>query len=759
MMNYLLMGWERTINHIFSTSARGCTDRSQPDTATHLARYLLAVMVFGGSTAALGDSLSDPDARAAKVEQQMTMDERFQLLHGIMALPLPIPGMAPLPEGVPFTAGYVKGIPRLGIPDILETDAGLGVVNPRQVRPGDVATAMPSGLALASSFDSDLAYQGGAVIGAEARAKGFNVLLGGGVNLTRDPRNGRNFEYLGEDPLLAGILAGATIAGTQSQGIVSTVKHFVLNAQETQRHTLDARIDEAGLREADLLAFELAIEGGHPGSIMCAYNKVNEDYSCGNEHLLKQVLKRDWGYKGWVMSDWGAVHDVSYFGKGLDQQSGSQLDKQVWFAGPLQAEVAAGRVSESRITDAVRRILRSLYAVGADRESPVNSIDYVAHAKVAHQAADEGIVLLKNEDLLPLSPATKSVLVIGGHADLGVLSGGGSSQVTPYGGTSTIFPIGSSGRNPFSRALYMPSEPLKALKSALPDTRVDFQSGYDVESAAINAAQADVVIVFATQWQSEGYDHASMELPEGQNTLIAAIATANRNTIVVLETGNPVKMPWLARVRAVIEAWYPGEEGGSAIADIITGAVNPSGHLPISFPTDESQLPRATIPGLGLMEGTPVSVEYSEGSKIGYRWYAAHNLNPLFPFGHGLSYTGFDFKQLRLVRGRATEAAVTASFTVRNTGQRAGAAVPQLYLISALGKPLFRLVGFSRLSLEPQETRDVRLTLDPRFFGHWDTANNRWQIDRGRYVIALGYSATALTEQAALTLPGRTMVP
>jgi beta-glucosidase len=272
----------------------------------------------------------------------MTDAERFQLLHGVM--PLPLPGLPPPPASVKPTAGYIAGIPRLGIPDLLETDASLGVTNPLQLRSGDVATAMPPGLALASSFDPQLAELAGSTVGAEVRAKGFNVLLGGGVNLARDLRNGRNFEYLGEDPLLAGTLAGAAIAGTQSQGVVSTVKHFALNDQETLRQSLDARIDEAGLRESDLLAFQLAIERGQPGSVMCAYNKVNGYDACGNNWLLNEVLKSDWKYKGWVMSDWGAVHDVSYFGKGLDQQSGEQLDAKVWFDSPLQQEVTAGGI-------------------------------------------------------------------------------------------------------------------------------------------------------------------------------------------------------------------------------------------------------------------------------------------------------------------------------------------------------------------------------------------------------------------------------
>jgi beta-glucosidase len=720
----------------------------------------MLIAALFGATFAFGNGMSDPDARAAAVEKQLSDAERFQLLHGLMALPFPTASSPPIPQGVKLTAGYIPGIARLGIPDILESDASLGVVNPLQLRPGDVATAMPSGLALASTFDADLAYQGGAMIGAEARAKGFNVLLGGSVDLTRDPRNGRNFEYLGEDPLLAGTLAGAAIAGTQSQGVVSTVKHFALNDQETLRQTLDARIDEPGLRESDLLAFELAIERGQPGSVMCAYNKLNGDYACGNDYLLNRTLKSDWGFKGWVMSDWGAVHDVSYFMKGLDQQSGAQLDAKVWFDAPLKAEVAAGRVPKQRVSDAVHRILRTLYAVGADWPTSQSAIDYAAHARVARQVADQGIVLLKNDGLLPLTDYAGKILVVGGHADLGVLSGGGSSQVTPYGGAPILIPIGAPGLlGPFARALYMPSSPLQSLRSALPNAKIDFESGYDLESAMASAAHVDSVIVFATQWQTEGYDHASMELPEGQDALIRAVTNANANVIVVLETGNPVTMPWLTRVRAVLEAWYPGEQGGAAVAEVLSGAVNPSGHLPISFPVDESQLPRPIIPGLGFTEGSPVSVNYPEGAQVGYRWYASQDWKPLFAFGFGLSYTRFEFTRLQIHKGKGGDRSVTASFTIKNIGARAGAAVPQLYMVSAAGKPLHRLVAFSRLALDPGQSRVVRVALDPRLLAHWDSTQHRWQVDAGRYGFALGSSAGELGERMELELSGWSLKP
>jgi len=712
----------------------------------------LALMHTGAGAAPAPQSNQDPDARAAAAEKQMTDEERFQLLHGIM--PFNVPGMPHVDaEGLIPTAGYIKGVPRLGVPDIYETDASVGVTNPLQLRKGDVSTALPAGILTAATFSPELARAGGVVIGRETRAKGFNVLLAGGVNLTREPRNGRNFEYLGEDPLLAGTLAGASIDGIQSQNVVSTIKHFALNSQETLRNTVDATIGEAALRESDLLAFEIAIEKGKPGSVMCAYNQVNGHYACGNDFLLNTVLKKDWGYKGWVMSDWGAVHGVDYFAKGLDQQSGSQLDKQVWFDAPLKALVKSGKVPRARVSDAVRRVLRSLYAAGADAEAPAGGADMAAHAAQALKVAEAGIVLLKNDgDVLPLVKSARSIAVIGGHADRGVLSGAGSSQVTPEG-EITIIPVGGTGMmSSWARMLYMPSSPLTALREALPDAKVDYDSGYVLDNAAAFAAKADVAIVFATQWNSEGFD-GSLALPEGQDELIARIAAANPNTIVVLETGNPVKMPWLDKVRGVVEAWYPGQEGGKAIANVLTGAVNPGGRLPITFPADESQLPNPVIPGAGEPEGSAGTASYPEGSDVGYRWYAARGLKPLFPFGHGLSYTGFSYSDLRL----DGQGEPKVSVTVTNAGKRAGSDVPQVYLTARGGAKSQRLVGFERVELQPGESRTVTMSIDPRLLADW--TGKGWTVKAGEYSFAVGHSATDLVLTGAMKLPRLALRP
>jgi len=551
------------------------------------------------------------------------------------------------------------------------------------------------------------------------------------------------------------MLGGEEVIGAQSQGVVSTVKHFALNASETNRHTLDALIEPAALRESDLLAFQIAIERGQPGSIMCAYNKINGAYACGNAYLQDEVLKRAWDYKGWVMSDWGAVYAADYANEGLDQESGSQLDHAVWFDAPLKAELAAGRLSRDRLADMVRRILRSIYATGADRDASA-AIDWARDNNVALEAARQGIVLLKNEGLLPLAVSTRSIAVIGGHANLGVLSGGGSSQVTPVGGYTASIPIGGEGQMGAWRAeRYGGSAPLAELAKLLPDTRITYDPGVYPVTAAALAARVDVAIVFVTKHELEGYDSPDLALPGSQDALVAAVAAANPNTIVVLETGNPVTLPWKDQTKAILAAWYPGQAGGQAIAEILTGKANPSGHLPVTFPRSVQDLPRPQLPGFGTPEGTAVTVNYSEGADVGYRWFAKTGREALYPFGYGLSYTRFSFSQLRIRSGKS----VTASFNVHNDGERAGAAIPQLYLTGMAGARTLRLIGFQRVTLEPGESRRVTLEVDPRWLASFDSAARRWRITGGRYEVTLSQFAAAAGEVAALTLKRRVLGP
>lgn len=698
-----------------------------------------------------------PEARADALVAAMTHAEKLQLIHGLFP-----PRATPAPADMIPSAGYVPGIPRLGIPTLRESDASLGVANQVEQRKGDVATALPSGLATAATFDAELARAGGAMIGAEARAKTFNVLLAGGVNLTRDAWNGRNFEYLGEDPLLAGTMAGAAIQGVQSNHIVSTIKHFILNAQETGRAVLNARIDEAALRESDLLAFEIAIQTGKPGSVMCAYNRIEGDYACESKRMLTDVLRGDWRYNGWVMSDWGAVHStVKAATAGLDQESGQELDREIYFApDKIEAAIKAGQISEARLDEMARRILTGVIASGLyDHPTPTTAqpIEYAAHALVAQRVAEAGMVLLRNQgDLLPLARTAKKIVLIGGHADVGVLSGGGSSQVRSVGGAPVEIPLTSGAAASFARVTWHASSPLQAIRAKAPQAQVTYVDGHDAAAAAAAAKSADIVVVFATQWATEAQDVDSLALPDNQDALITAVAKANPKTVVVLETGGPVLMPWLTQVPAVLQAWYPGQRGGEAIAGILFGDVNPSGRLPISFPKSAEQLPRpkpvvpaglnsnaASDAGAGDGSALPSwDVTYREGADVGYRWYAAQGSQPLFPFGYGLSYTHFAISDAQFSGGMMPK----VTFTVRNQGARAGAVVPQLYVTGPQGGAP-RLAGWKRQWLKPGEAAQVTIEADAYALARWK--DGRWEVDAGQYRLAIAQdSATTIATQS-----------
>jgi beta-glucosidase len=700
---------------------------------------------------------SSPDERALETEQKMTDDERFAMLFSLMGVNGVIQVRDPrIPAGVPMSAGYVAGVPRLGVPALIMSDGSLGITNPGY-RKDDTATALPAGLVLGSSFNPKLAREAGALLGREARSRQFNVQLAGGINLARDPRNGRNFEYLSEDPWQSAVLAAETINGVQSEGVISTIKHYSLNANETNRHWLNAVIDPAAHRESDLLAFQIAIERSQPGSVMCGYNKVNGDAACGNDHLLDEVLKSQWGYKGWVMSDWGATQNWDFALKGLDQESGAQFDKMMWggqyFVDPLKLAYAQGKLPKARLSDMVRRILRSVYAVGIDQWGPTPKVDMARHNQIALDIARQGIVLLKNDGVLPLAADTTArIAVIGGYAQLGVPSGAGSSTVLPTGGYASIVPVGGSGIMAGGRNLYLlPSSPLAELKKLLPKAQIEFDPGLNPAEAALLARRSDVVIVLGIRVESEGFDSPSLALPWGQDAVIQAVAAVNPNTIVLLETGNPVTMPWKDSVKAIIQAWYPGQAGGQAIAEIITGKVNPSGHLPITFPADLAQTPRPELAGLGTPWGTPTTVRYNEGAEVGYRWFAKTGAQPLYAFGHGLSYTTFAYSNLSITGGET----LTATFTVTNTGQREGADVPQVYLTQAAGDTRMRLLGFERVELKPGESRSLTVTADPRLIARFDASAGGWRIAEGNYSVALGRSAVAPVLTGAVSLKPR----
>ncbi len=694
---------------------------------------------------------------------EMTQQEKLSLLHGMIAAPW---GGKPRPEESVGSAGYVPGVPRLGIPALQETDAELGVANPGDVRRGDTATAMPSDLALASTWNPETARLQGQAVASEARTKGFNVLLGGAANLIRDPRGGRNFEYLSEDPLLTGVMAGAMIEGVQSGGrIISTIKHFALNAQETDRVVLDARIDKSAARESDLLAFEIAIERGRPGSVMCAYNQVNGSYCCENDWLLNEVLKTDWAYPYFVMSDWGAVHStVRSALAGLDQESGEQLDTKNFFADGLGLKISDGKVPEARLNDMARRVLTSIFAHGlADETADPQELDVAVSDRAALAIAREGMVLLRNQGLLPLSADTPKLLVIGANADRGVPSGGGSSQVIPRGGIAAKEQIGDN-----QAMIFDPGSPLAAIRGQFPRARVDFDDGSSPQRAAEAAAKADAVILFVDQYMTESADAQSLNLPGQQDSLVEAVTRANPRTTIVLETGGPVLMPWLKQTAAVLEAWYPGQKGGEAIAELLSGAANPSGRLPVTFPVSENRLPHPKIQGdpngapigpigRGGHYGAIFTAHYDEGAAVGYKWFFKRAEQPLFPFGFGLAYTKFDLSNLTAeVRGDR----VTASATVRNSGDRAGVATPQFYLSGPQGANLLmRLVGWQKISLRPGEERQMTITVDRRLLATFDDAARRWRIQKGLYQLTAGFDSQRRPLAANFELQSASLPP
>jgi beta-glucosidase len=695
----------------------------------------------------------DPERRAELAVAQMTREEKQGLVFAYFGTDAPWKKFTASPQARAGSAGYVPGIERLGIPPQWSTDAGLGVATQGGAREKRERTALPSGLASAASWDPGLARRAGAMIGAEARNSGFNVMLAGSVNLVREPRNGRNFEYAGEDPLLAGVMVAAQIKGIESNHIISTLKHFALNDQETDRNTLNVNIDRAQARMSDLLAFQIAIEQSNPGAVMCAYNRVWGEHACESAYLLTRVLREDWGWNGFVMSDWGATHSTARAAAaGLDQQSGYPFDDQPYFEKPLLAAVASGELAEQRLDQMARRIVRTLFAKGViDYPVKIAPIDFKAHAHVTRAAAEQGAVLLKNEgDVLPLGKRPGRVAIIGGYADKGVLAGGGSSLVYPVGGNAvpglepTVWP---------GPVMYYPSSPLRAIQALAPGAKVRFDDGRSRATAARLAADSDVALVFVTQWTGESVDKP-LSLPDEQDALVAAVAAANPRTVVIIEAGGAVFMPWIERVPAVLHAWYPGTAGGEAIANILFGVVNPSGHLPISLPKDASQFARAALEEKDAQGKKTLEVDYAEGATVGYKWFDAHGQAPLFAFGHGLSYTRFTYSDLQ---ARLDGQDLVVKFQVRNAGRRDGKDVAQVYVSPVAGgwEAPKRLGAFKKVELQPGATEAVELRVDPLLLAMFSESERSWRIAPGKYQVMLGQSAADLQLQAGVDLPAR----
>lgn len=708
----------------------------------------------------MNPSLS-PDDRAALVLKEMTLDEKITLLHGTG-----LKGLGPLSPLIVKSnggAGYVVGIPRLGIPAIQMSDAAYGVRE--SGKNGRYSTALPADVGAAASWDLEAGYEYGALIGRELRAQGYNMSLGGGVNITREPRNGRTFEYMGEDPILAGRMVASVIRGTQAQHVIGDIKHYALNDQESGRNSVNITIDKRSIRESDLLAFEIGIREGNPAAVMCSYNRVFGDYACENKYLLTDVLKKDWGFKGFVVSDWSATHSVAKASAaGLDHEEPAEI----FYGEPMKEAVQSGHVSMAELDDHVRRILRSMFASGVVDDPPVKGVvDVERGFEVSRKIAEQSIVLLKNEQSqLPLdASAVHSIAVIGPHADVGMVSGGGSAQVDPMGG-NVIMPPGK-GQTVWDEQIWFPTSPLKAIRAKAPGAKVEFDAGADPSSAAALAKTADVAIVFAYQWESEGMDLDSLSLPEHQDELIAAVAAANRHTIVVLETGSPVTMPWADNVSGILEAWYAGTKGADAVANVIFGDVNPSAKLPVTFPRSEADLPHRTIvkpprrsvthdeddAWKKIAAGLPAfQVTYNEALEVGYKWYDAEKKEVLFPFGYGLSYTTYSYSNLRVTPGGNGN--VTLMFTVTNTGNRAGAEIAEVYaaLPAAAAEPPKRLVGWSKVKLNAGESKEVTVEVEARYLSIFNVDQNAWQLISGDYSFLAGGSSQSLPLKQSVSL-------
>jgi beta-glucosidase len=686
-----------------------------------------------------------PLERAELVLKQMTRDEKLALVHGN--------GMAHVPNWqMPLTylsnggAGYVEGVKRLGIPPIVISDAAYGVRD--SGANGRYATAMPSNLGAASSWDSESACSYGEVIGGELRAQGFNMTLGGGVNLTREPRNGRTFEYAGEDPLLAGTLVGSMMKCEQNQHVIGDIKHYALNDQETGRFIVNSIISKRPMQESDLLAFHIAISIANPGAVMCSYNRINGDFSCENSYMLRDVLKKDWDFKGFVISDWGGTHSTEKASAaGLDQE-----EPMADYFGPrLKEAVDAGKVPLSEIDDHARRVLYAEFLSGVVDDPPHKSvIDVEKGFEVAQRVEEKSIVLLKNNrGVLPIDPSkVHSIAIIGGHADVGMLSGGGSAQVDPPGGNA-IMPPGK-GETHWQDHIWFPTSPLIALRAKLPNTKIGFDSGTDLKSALSLAKHSDLAIVFAYQWMSEDMDLPSLSLPDNRDALIEQVAAANPRTIVVLETGTAVTMPWLDKVAGIVEAWYAGSSGHKALANVLVGDVNPTGKLAITFPRSEKDLPRPVIPSLPPQDqALSYAVHYDEGPEVGYKWYETQHKQPLFAFGFGLSYTTYAYSDLSV-----DSSAKTARFTVKNTGKQAGTEIAEVYgrLPRGADESFKRLVGWKRVTLAPGESQTVTIAIDPRVLETFDEASERWNLAPGSYEVLVGASSDNMPLTGSLSV-------
>ena len=663
---------------------------------------LMEALPLGRAMAQTPAAPQDFAARAKQVVAQMTLDEKIAQLHGIR-------------DATNYR--IVPGLPRLGIPALTVCNGPAGV-GPAGGGHEGKATALPAPIALAATWDVEAARAHGDVAGGEAVLLGNILMEAPDINIARTPHNGRTFESFGEDPYLSARLAVADVQGMQSHPLIANVKHYAGNNQEQDRLRVNDVIDERTLRELYLPAFEAAIVEGQCASIMGAYNKVNGFFCCENDVLLNQILKGDWKFTGFVTSDFNAVHSTVPTAKaGLDLE----MPTGTYWGDALKTAVNAGEVPVSLLDEKLVRRFRTMMQRGVWDNPPVRGPIPAGNADIALKLGAEGIVLLKNTGgQLPLkADAIHTLAVIGPFAARAMTGGGGSSLVSPI---LTVAPV----------------EGIQKLVGGNVTIRED--AGTNPAAAAAIAKAADVAILMLGDRQGEGRDHP-IALSADQDALATAVLAANPHTIVVLKSGGPLLLPWIDQAPAILEAWYPGEEDGAAVAAVLFGTVNPSGKLPITFPKRDEDLPTNTP---AQYPGVQNEAQYSEGLLVGYRWYDAKQIEPLFAFGHGLSYTTFAYKDLK-VGSPANDMHVTVDFDLTNTGTRPGAEVAQIYValpsLPNVPQPPRQLKGFSRVELAAGQTAHVTMTLDARAFSYWDVATHGWKVAPGRYTISAAASS------------------
>ena len=651
-----------------------------------------------------------------KLVSQMTLEEKASLCSGL-------------------DNWRTKPIERLGIPSIRMSDGPHGLrrepetPEEKQLGPSVPSTCFPTAVTTASSWDRKLIKEMGKALATECQANGVDIILGPAINIKRSPLCGRNFEYLSEDPYLSTQMATAYIKGVQEEGVGTSLKHFAANNQEHRRMTIDEIIDERTLREIYLANFEGAVKDGKPWTVMCSYNSVNGDLASENKYLLRDVLKDDWGFEGFVVSDWGAVNDrVKGLIAGLDVEmptSFGNRDKLIVEA------VRSGKLDEKILDETVERIL-SIVFKAVDNRRPGLTYDKDAHHKLARKIATESMVLLKNDDkILPLKKEGK-IAIIGAFAKQPRYQGGGSSHVNP-----------TKLDNAFE----------EIQKIVQGNAEILYEDGYKMDSEEIDqsliqraveiAKNSNVAIVFAglpEHYESEGYDRKHMSLPEAHNLLIEEVAKVQPNVVVVLSNGSPVEIPWVNSVKGILESYLGGQASGGAVADILFGIVNPSGKLAETFPKKLSDNPSyLNFPGEGDR------VEYREGIFVGYRYYDKKQMEPLFPFGHGLSYTTFEYSNMWVSRREMNDdETVEVRVRVKNTGNVKGKEIVQLYVRdceSTVNRPEKELKGFEKIELEPGEEKIVSFILDKRAFAYYNTELKDWHVESGEFEILVGKSS------------------